>query len=270
MTMVVTILGCGSSGGVPRVASGWGACDPANPKNRRRRCSIMVEKSGPNGTTIVLVDTSPDLRDQLMGAGISWIDGVLYTHDHADHTHGIDDLRPIVIHNRRRVSVYMEPDMGERLKERFAYCFDSAPGSPYPAILDAHEILPPTPVVIEGEGGPVIAEPFPVIHGPIVALGFRFGGLAYTPDVSDIPEESIELLRDLDVWIIDALREATHISHFTVDEALAWIERIKPRRAILTNMHVDLDYEALKRRLPANVEPAYDGMRIEIAKEGEV
>ncbi len=267
MTNVVTILGCGSSGGVPRPATGWGACDPENPRNRRRRCSILVEKTGPAGKTTVLVDTSPDLRDQLIGAGVTWIDGVLYTHDHADHTHGIDDLRPIVIHNRRHVSVHMEPGTGERLKERFSYCFDSAPGSPYPPILDAHDILPPTPVVVDGQGGPVVAEPFPVIHGPIVALGFRFGGLAYTPDVSDIPEESVEFLQDLDVWIVDALRNAPHISHFAVDDALRWIDRVKPRRAILTNMHVDLDYEALKRRLPETIEPAYDGMRIGYVEE---
>lgn len=266
MTIVATVLGCGSSGGVPRVAGGWGACDPANPKNRRRRCSMLVEKLGPNGTTTVLVDTSPDLRDQLLTAGTRWIDGVVFTHDHADHTHGIDDLRPIVIHNRRRVSVYMAPETGERMKERFSYCFDSAPGSPYPPILDAHEILPPSPVVIEGEGGALIAEPHPVIHGPAVALGFRFGGLAYTPDVSDIPEESQEMLRDLDVWILDALRPAPHISHLTVDQALEWIDRLKPRRAILTNMHVDLDYDTLKTRLPDNVEPAFDGIRIELAE----
>jgi len=262
MSSVATILGCGSSGGVPRVADGWGKCDPENPRNRRRRCSILVEKTGPAGKTTVLVDTTPDLRDQLISANVTWIDGVLYTHDHADHTHGIDDLRPIVIHNRRRVSVYMEEGTGERLKERFSYAFTSPPGSPYPPILDAHDIIPTTPVVVEGEGGRLLAEPFPVIHGPIVALGFRFGGLAYTPDVSDIPEESAELLHGLDVWIIDALRETPHISHFTVDDALAWIERVQPSRAILTNMHVDLDYETLKRRLPDNVVPAYDGMTI--------
>ncbi|MEJ8573203.1 MBL fold metallo-hydrolase [Microbaculum marinum] len=269
MGLVVTILGCGSSGGVPRVASGWGACDPANPRNRRRRCSILVERSGPNGSTTVLVDTSPDLREQLIGASVSWLDGVLISHDHADHTHGIDDLRPIVIHNRRRVAVYMEPEAGERLKERFSYCFDAPPGSPYPPILDSHEMLPPTPVVIDGEGGAIVAEPIPVIHGPSAALGFRFADFAYTPDVSDIPEESIELLQDLDVWVVDALRESPHISHFTVDEALEWVGRIKPRRAILTNMHVDLDYEALRGRLPANVVPAYDGMRIELSDSGQ-
>ena len=166
-----------------------------------------------------------------------------------------------------RGSVYMEPEAGERLRERFSYWFDSPPGSPYPPILDSHDILPPTPVVIDGEGGAIVAEPFPVIHGPIAALGFRFGGLAYTPDVSDLPEESVELLPDLDVWIIDALRESPHISHFTGDEALTWIDRVKPRRAILTNMHVDLDYDALKARLPDNVVPAYDGMRIAFEDE---
>jgi phosphoribosyl 1,2-cyclic phosphate phosphodiesterase len=264
MTLVATILGCGSSGGVPRVGSGWGACDPDNPKNRRRRCSLLVEKHASAGRTTVLVDTSPDLREQLLGTGTSWIDGVLISHDHADHVHGIDDLRPLVIHNRRRIDVHIDPDTAERLKTRFSYCFDAPPGSPYPPILNAHDMPPLTPVVVGGEGGDIVAEPYPVIHGPSTALGFRFGNLAYTPDVSDIPEESADLLYELDVWILDALRPAPHISHFTVDEALAWIDRMKPRRAILTNMHTDLDYETLKARLPAGIEPAYDGMRIEI------
>lgn len=263
-TLTATILGCGSSGGVPRVAGGWGACDPENPKNRRRRCSLLIERTGPDGTTRVLVDAGPDLRDQLLGVGVSWLDGVLISHDHADHVHGIDDLRPIVIHNRRRVSVYMEPETGERLKDRFSYCFSAPDGSPYPPILDAHEMLPLTPVVIDGQGGPVIAEPFPVIHGPTMALGFRFDALAYSPDVSDIPEESVALLDGLDLWIVDSLRDMPHISHFTVDEALDWIDRIGPRRAVLTNLHVDLDYEHLKARLPATVEPAFDGMRLDI------
>lgn len=263
MRLRATILGCGSSGGVPRVADGWGACDPSEPRNRRRRCSILVERIGACGTTTVLVDTSPDLREQLIDAGVGWIDGVLMTHDHADHTHGIDDLRPIVIHNRRRVAVHMEAEAAERIMGRFSYCFTAPEGSPYPPILTAHDIVPGTPVVVGGEGGDIVADPFPVMHGPTVALGFRFGGLAYTPDVSDIPEESAARLAGLDVWIVDALRPTPHISHFTVDEALGWIDRLKPRRAILTNMHVDLDYAALAARLPAHVVPAHDGMTVE-------
>src|SRR5690606_34073222 len=137
-------------------------------------------------------------------------------------------------------------------------------GSPYPPILDAHPIRPPTPVVVSGSGGDIVAQPYEQLHGPTTALGFRFGGLAYSCDVSDIPEESLEFLQDLDVWILDALRYTPHPSHFTVEEALQWIDRVKPRRAILTNMHVDLDYETLRRELPDNVEPAFDGMRIEL------
>lgn len=262
MSWRATILGCGSSAGVPRVAGGWGACDPAEPRNRRRRCSILVERTGRAGRTTVLVDTSPDLREQLLDTQVSWLDGVLMTHDHADHTHGIDDLRPIVIHNRRRIDVYMEAEAAERITKRFSYCFTAPDDSPYPPILTAREIVPGTPVVIGGEGGEVIADPFPVLHGPTVALGFRFGGLAYTPDVSDIPDESLDMLAGLDIWIVDALRVAPHISHFSLDDALGWIDRLKPKRAILTNMHVDLDYATLRGQLPAGVEPAYDGLEI--------
>lgn len=262
MSWRATILGCGSSAGVPRVAGGWGACDPAEPRNRRRRCSILVERTGRAGRTTVLVDTSPDLREQLLDAQVSWLDGVLMTHDHADHTHGIDDLRPIVIHNRRRIDVYMDAEAAERITKRFSYCFTAPDDSPYPPILTAREIVPGTPVVIGGEGGEVIADPFPVLHGPTIALGFRFGGLAYTPDVSDIPDESLDMLAGLDIWIVDALRVAPHISHFSLDDALGWIDRLKPKRAILTNMHVDLDYATLRAQLPAGVEPAYDGLEI--------
>lgn len=260
---VATILGCGSSAGVPRVAGGWGACDPNEPKNRRRRCSLLVERSGPDGCTQVLVDTSPDLREQLLEAGVDWIDGVLLTHDHADHTHGIDDLRPIVIHNRRRVGVHMAPDTADLMFVRFGYCFKAPPGSSYPPILDAHLISPPAPFMINGRGGPITAQPFEQLHGETISLGFRFGGLAYSCDVSDIPEGSLKGLEDLDIWILDALRYTPHPSHFTLDEALEWIERVKPRRAVLTNMHIDLDYATLKSKLPAHVEPAFDGMQIE-------
>jgi phosphoribosyl 1,2-cyclic phosphate phosphodiesterase len=259
---VATVLGCGSSAGVPRVAGGWGACDPNEPKNRRLRCSLLVERAGPDGRTIVLVDTSPDLRAQLLAADVQWLDGVLLTHDHADHVHGIDDLRPIVIHNRRRVGVYMAPDTADRVTSRFGYCFNAPEGSSYPPILDAHAIRPPAPVVIPGAGGDIIAQPVEQLHGETLSLGFRFGGLAYSCDVSGIPEESERYLQDLDVWILDALRYTPHPSHFTLDEALEWIARVKPRRAILTNMHIDLDYATLRRKLPPGVEPAYDGMQI--------
>ncbi len=260
MSLKVTILGCGTSGGVPRVGNHWGACDPENPKNRRQRCSLLVERDGAGGETAVLVDTSPDLRQQLLGAGKGWVDGVLYTHDHADHVHGIDDLRQVAFNGRRRVDVYFDAATGKLLRSRFTYCFDAPAGSEYPPILRGHEIAAGEPVKIGGAGGAIEALPFRQIHGSSETLGFRFGGLAYSPDVSDFPEESLEALHDLDVWIIDALRPAPHPSHFSVEQAVAWIARVKPKRAVLTHMHVDLDYATLARELPQGVEPAYDGM----------
>jgi phosphoribosyl 1,2-cyclic phosphate phosphodiesterase len=260
MSLRVTILGCGTSGGVPRVGNHWGACDPQNPKNRRRRCSLLVERDGAGGKTAVLVDTSPDLRQQLLDAGTGWVDGVLYTHDHADHAHGIDDLRQVAFNGRRRVDVYFDAATGKLLRSHFAYCFDAPPGSDYPPILRGHEILAGETVKMGGAGGAIEALPFRQIHGSGETLGFRFGGLAYSPDVNDFPEESLEALRDLDVWIIDALRPDPHPSHFSVEQALDWIARVKPKRAVLTHMHVDLDYATLARELPPGVEPAYDGM----------
>jgi len=260
MSLQVTILGCGTSGGVPRVGDHWGACDPANPKNRRRRCSLLVERHGAGGETGVLVDTSPDLRQQLLDAGTGWIDGVLYTHDHADHVHGIDDLRQVAFNGRRRVDVYFDEATGKLLRSRFAYCFESPAGSDYPPILRGHEIVAGETVKIGGAGGAIEALPFRQMHGSGETLGFRFGGLAYSPDVSDFPEESLKALHDLDLWVIEALRPAPHPSHFSVEQALAWIARVKPKRAVLTHMHVDLDYATLARELPQGVEPAYDGM----------
>lgn len=262
MSLRFTILGCGSSGGVPRVGSGWGACDPAEPKNRRRRCSLLVERTGPNGVTAVLVDTSPDLREQLLEADVRRLEAVLYTHEHADHTHGIDDLRPLVIHMRRRMPVYADKATSELLRHRFGYCFETPPGSEYPPILTEHRLVERVPVTIDGPGGPVTGVPFGMEHGSIRALGFRFGDLAYASDVSAMPEDSVEHLLGLDVLILDALRHTPHPTHFSVSEALAFIERVRPRRAVLTNLHSDLDYATLARELPDGVEPAYDGMRI--------
>ena len=264
MPLAFTILGCGSSGGVPRVGQGWGACDPENPKNRRRRCSLLVEKTAGAGRTTVLVDTSPDLREQLLDAGVNRLDGVIFTHEHADHTHGIDDLRPLAIVQRQRIDIYADLRTSEFLHRRFSYCFKTPEGSEYPPILKEHRIEAGKPAKIEGAGGAVETLPFELRHGHAPALGLRFGGLAYTPDVSSVPDESLEALQRLDVWIIDALRQRPHPSHFTVEEALEWIARMRPRRAILTNLHTDLDYETLRHTLPPHVEPAYDGMRIEV------
>ena len=263
MSRSVVILGCGSSGGVPRVGGEWGACNPDNPKNRRRRCSILVEQTGPNGKTIVLVDTSPDLREQLLDAGTTHLDGILITHSHADHTHGIDDVRPLVIKMRRRVDVYMDEPTEAALRARFSYVFETPPGSQYPPLMNPMQLQHGVSVGIDGPGGAVKAVPFVLNHGDMDSLGFRFGDMAYTPDVAAIPEASHEFLQGLDLWIIDALRYTRHPSHFSLEEALDWIKRMKPRRAVLTNLHTDLDYARLKAELPAGVTPAYDGMSLE-------
>ncbi len=265
MSVRLTILGCGSSGGVPRVAVGWGACDPSNPRNRRRRCSVLVERQGAHGTTTVLVDTTPDLRDQLIGADVRRLDGVIYTHEHADHTHGIDDLRPLAIVMRRRVPVYMDEATGAMMETRFGYCFRTPPGSQYPPILEARPMAAGRPVAIDGPGGVVEALPFRMVHGDIDALGLRFGDVVYAPDVSHIPDESLHHFEGLATLIVDALRHTPHPSHFSLSEALALIERVRPRRAILTNLHTDLDYETLRSEIPAHVEPAYDGLTVDIA-----
>jgi phosphoribosyl 1,2-cyclic phosphate phosphodiesterase len=260
-----TVLGCGSSPGVPRIGGDWGACDPSNPRNRRRRCSLLAQRISRHGHfTNVLVDTSPDLREQALSVGINALDGVLFTHSHADHIHGIDDLRGFVMNMQRRVDVYADQPTLARLKEAFGYCFETPPGSEYPPIASAHLIQAGEPVTVEGKGGALTALPINQMHGRIASLAFRFGGLCYSPDVSSLDAEAERLMQGLDIWMVDALRPRPHPSHFTLDQALEWIERIKPKRAILTHMHVDLDYETLRRQLPGNVEPAYDGMVIEL------
>jgi phosphoribosyl 1,2-cyclic phosphate phosphodiesterase len=263
MTQRVIILGCGSSGGVPRVGSGWGACDPANPRNRRRRCSILVERLVGDTTTRVLVDTSPDLREQLIDAGITRLDAVVLTHEHADHTHGIDDLRPLCIHMRRQLDIHMNAHTSALMHTRFGYCFSTPDGSDYPPIVRDHRIEAGRGFELDGRAGAIRFLPIRLKHGGIDALGLRFGDTAYTPDVNDIPDESISALENLDLWIIDALRHTRHPSHFSLGEALAWIERLRPKRAVLTNLHTDLDYAALTETLPPHVTPAYDGMVLE-------
>lgn len=259
-----TVLGCGSSPGVPRIGGHWGACDPSNPRNRRRRCSLLVQRISESGTTNLLVDTTPDLREQALDAGIGTLDGVLFTHPHADHIHGIDDLRGFVINMRRRVDVYADNETLTRLREAFGYCFETPAGSEYPPILNPHEISRTDDVVVTGPGGPIAATPVVQTHGRITSLAFRFGGLAYSPDVSGLDDTAVEALQDLDIWIVDTLRLTPHPSHLSLDEALGWIARLKPKRGVLTHMHVDLDYATLRRDLPAHVEPAYDGMVIEL------
>lgn len=257
-TLTFTILGCGSSGGVPRLGGHWGDCDPANPKNRRQRCSLLVERTGPNGTTTVLIDTSPDLRNQLLSAGVGRLDGVLYTHSHADHVHGIDDLRMIVFNMRNRLQVWADGATQDALLSRFGYVFVQPKGSSYPAILDLNTLN--GTCTIDGPGGPISFDPFEVDHGSIETFGFRIANVAYLPDVAQIPDAAWSALKDLDVWIVDALRRDPHPTHSHLSNTLGWIQRAKPKRAILTNMHIDLDYITVLDETPDHVEPAFDGM----------
>ena len=261
-TLRATILGCGSSGGVPRLGGLWGDCDPEEPRNTRRRCSLLVERIGAEGTTRVLIDTSPDLRQQLLDAGVGLLDAVLYTHPHADHVHGLDDLRMVVFNKRERLQVWADGDTCDALLARFGYAFVQPKGSPYPPILELNTIT--GDVVIDGAGGPLCFTPFEVEHGTIDSLGFRVGDLAYLPDASAIPEASWPVLEGLDTWIVDSLRRSPHPSHSHLDNTLAWIARAAPRLGVLTNMHNDLDYATVAAETPDNVTPAYDGMVIEL------
>ena len=261
-----TILGCGSSGGVPRADGNWGACDPANPKNRRRRCSLLVRRLSEEGRerqTTVLVDTSPDLVWQTAEAEARRLDSVLLTHDHADQVHGIDDIRAFAIRQRAVVPVWMDAATEATMQRRFSYIFAGEGG--YPAIAMARR-LPPhgQPFRIDGPSGEVPVVTFDQEHGAIRSIGYRFGDVAYSSDVAGLPQESLDALQGLKIWIVDALRETLHPSHAHLDRTLEWIGAVRPERAILTNMHVDLDYEALRAKLPAGVEPAYDGLRFTV------
>ncbi len=264
MTLRLTILGCGSSGGVPRLSDApggaWGDCDPADPRNRRTRCSLLVERDGPDGTTRVLVDTSPDMRAQLLAAGIGRLDGIVWTHGHADHTNGIDDIRMIVFNARERVRGWAHPPTAAILRERFAYVFEQEEGSSYPAICDLTVF--DAPFEVPGPGGPVPFAPIEVAHGAMPTLGLRIGRAAYVPDAVTIPEASWPLLGGLDLWIVDALRRRPHPTHAHLDRTLEWIDRARPARAVLTNMHVDLDRATVEAETPAHITPAHDGMTL--------
>jgi len=257
--MRVTILGCGGSGGVPLIGGDWGACDPADPRNRRTRVSIMVEQ----GPTRLVVDTSPDFRAQMLAAGASRLDAVLYTHDHADHVHGIDDLRVVNRVVGGPIRAYGAPEHIEIIAQRFPYIF--APSDPiygfYKPSLEAVPVAGPFSV------GTIDVVPFQQDHGfGRTTLGFRFGRLAYSTDAVALPEAAFAALEGTEVWIVDCLRYEPHTTHSHLDQTLAWIDRVRPRRAILTHMNGALDYAELAARLPAGVEPAYDGLVVDLDK----
>lgn len=254
----VVILGCGSSGGVPRGDGDWGDCDPAEPRNYRTRCSLLLRRYGSDGVTSVLIDTSPDLRAQMLAAGVRHVDAVLYTHDHADQVHGIDDLRVFAMRTRRRIPAWMDGATRKALVGRFPYIFESQEG--YPAILDERAIPAHGQAwSVDGAGGALPVVTFDQAHGPIRSVGYRVGPVAYSSDVSDLDEAAVEAVRGCDLWIVDALRWTPHPTHAHVEKTLDWIARAEVKQAVLTNLHLDLDYKALKAAVPAHVDVAFDG-----------
>jgi len=266
----VVVLGCGSSGGVPRADGAWGACDPADPRNRRSRCSLMARRVGPGGPehwTTLVVDAAPEFRLQTIAAGVQRLDALLLTHDHADQCHGIDDIRAFAIAQRRRVDCWMDETTRSTLLGRFGYIFQGE--GIYPAIADAR-LTPPhgAPWNVDGPSGPIPVVTFEQDHGTVKSLGYRFGPIAYSSDVIDLDEAAFAALAGVEVWIVDALRYTPHPTHAHLARSLEWIARVRPRRAILTNMHIDLDYRELAGHLPKGVTPAVDGMRISIKLPG--
>ena len=261
--MRFTILGCGASPGVPRIGNDWGACDPNEPRNRRLRSSLMVERIGEGGVTRIIVDTGPDFREQVLRAGVGEADAVLYTHSHADHIHGIDELRQFFHNSGHRVPVYADEATMARLKEAFGYCFQTPLGSGYPPIVAEHRVEAGVAFSIEGKGGTIEVLPYVQTHGDIVSIGYRFGSVAYSSDVSAIPEESWSRIEGVTVFIVDALRYKPHVSHFSVDQAIEAGRRVGAELIVLTHMHHDLDYRTLASDLPAGVIPSFDGLVIE-------
>ncbi len=249
----VTILGCGSSAGVPLIGCECAVCQSDNPRNKRLRTSIMVETQGKR----LLIDTSPDLRQQALRAGFKTIDAILYTHAHADHTHGIDDVRSFNFHANKVIPVYGDLATVEEIQKRFDYSF--LPPSPhgwFRACLAGNVIEPYQRFSVEG----IDITPFPQEHGRVNSMGFRIGDVAYSTDVKVIPDAAFEVLQGVDTWIVDCLGLRDVPTHAHVDLTLEWIARVKPRRAILVHMGHELEYEAFKAQLPSGVEPAYDGM----------
>lgn len=259
--MRITILGCGTSSGVPRIggpdgAGNWGLCDPANPKNRRRRVSVLVEAAGQT----VLIDCGPDCREQLLSARVSHLDAVIITHDHADHAHGIDDLRQLFHAMRRPVDVWASPATFAVLKTRFDYVFQGAVG--YPATCTAHDFTGPVQLA------DLRITPFPQLHGDIESTGIRFDhagkSFAYSTDVKAFDDRADLALAGLDLWVVDALRREPHPTHSHLEQTLDWVSRYRPGRAVLTHMDQTMDYATLAEELPGGVEPGFDGLMINL------
>jgi phosphoribosyl 1,2-cyclic phosphate phosphodiesterase len=254
--MRVTILGCGTSSGVPQIGCGCAVCRSPDPRNRRRRCSILIEADGQR----ILVDTGPDLRQQCIDAGIGEIEALLYTHAHADHVHGIDDLRAINNNMMAPIAAYAEIGVFERIRERFPYAFEGGRGT--------HGWWRPEvrPNPIEGpfQVGAVEIVPFPQQHGRGVSWGFRIGRFAYSTDTDGLDQQAFQALRGVDTWIVDALRDRPHPSHAHLELALRWIDRLAPSRAFLTHMNHEVDYADWESRLPAGALPAHDGLVLEL------
>lgn len=260
-----TILGCGSSPGVPRPNGDWGACDPNNPKNKRYRSSLLVERIHhvTEKKTTVVIDTGPDFRSQMIDAHVNHLDAALYTHAHADHIHGIDDLRSYALAQKCLIDIYADKFTLEHLKNAFGYCFQTPKVSSYSPILKANLINEDSQFVIQGQGGTIIVNTHLQFHGTIYSLGFRIGNVAYCTDVSKFPEHTLPKLMNLDVLIIEALQFETHPSHLSVDQALEWIEYLKPKQAILTHMDRSLDHDKIVNYIPSHVKPAYQGLIFE-------
>lgn len=252
--MKLRILGCGTSSGVPRIGNDWGECDPGDPRNRRSRASILVESA----TTRILVDTSPDLREQLLAANIDRVEGLIWTHDHADHCHGIDDLRQLFHARGRPVDGYARTETLDSLRSRFAYAFEGKEG--YPPVVSGN--LLPDNFAVGDIAVRVVDQP----HGSITSAGLRFDhagkSIFYSTDFNVFTEDMKMMCEDLDLWIVDALRRRPHPTHPHLAQALEWITEVSPRRALLTHMDQSMDFRTLAAELPPNVEPAYDGMEI--------
>ena len=256
--MKVRILGCGTSSGVPRIGGNWGACDPHEPKNRRTRASILVETA----TTRILVDTGPDMREQLLAANVDRLDAVIWTHDHADHTHGIDDLRQVCHAMRKPVRAFARPATAHILRNRFAYVFEGLDGYPPTVALEAL----PDRLAIGDIAVTVADQP----HANITSAGLRFDAngcsIGYATDFNEMTDDMRLLYDDLDVWIVDVLRRRPHPSHPHLDQALPWLADLKPRRAALTHLDQSMDYQSLREELPPGVEPGYDGLEFEVGR----